>query len=180
VLDNITGKQVASLMHQFDEDHYAEQIYCLGKYFNNALIGLEVNFSTYPVKRLEQLGYKKMFYRETEDSYTHKVLQKYGFRTDKVTRPLIIANLVKIVREESELINDIPTLNEMLTFVRNEKGKPEAQEGKHDDNIMGLAIAHYIRGQQEMELAQNSIEKKPIHHAFRTEDENEGGFMNWG
>jgi phage terminase large subunit len=179
VLDNITGKQVASLIHQFDEDMYAEQIYCLGKYYNNALIGLETNFSTYPIKRLEQLNYKKMYYREVEDSYTHKVQQKYGFRTDKVTRPLIIANLVKIVREESELINDIPTLNEMLTFVRNEKGKPEAQEGKHDDNIMGLAIAHYIRGQQEMELAQAIVERVPVHHAFRTEDDNEGVYMKW-
>ena len=55
---------------------------------------------------------KKMFYREAEDTYTHKVLQKYGFRTDRVTRPLIIANLVKLVREESNLINDIETLNE--------------------------------------------------------------------
>jgi phage terminase large subunit len=179
VLDNVTGKQAASLMHQFDEDMYAEQIYCLGKYYNNALIGLETNFSTYPVKRLEQLSYRKMYYREVEDSYTHKVQQKYGFRTDRVTRPLIIANLVKIVREESHLINDIPTLNEMLTFVRNEKGKPEAQEGKHDDNIIGLAIAHYIRGQQDMELAQEIIEKSPVHFAFRTEDDEERGYVQW-
>ena len=122
------------------------------KHYNNALIGIETNFSTYPVKRLEQLKYKKMFYRETEDSYTHKVLQKYGFRTDRLTRPLIIANLVKLVREEVELIHDVDTLNEMLTFVRNEKGKPEAQEGAHDDLIMGLAIAHYIRGQQDAKM----------------------------
>ena len=176
VLDNITGNQVASLMHQFDEDMYAEQIYCLGKHYNTALIGLETNFSTYPVKRLEQMGYKKMFYREAEDSYTHKILQKYGFRTDKVTRPIIIANLVKIVREESELINDIPTLNEMLTFVRNEKGKPEAQDGKHDDNIMALAIAHYIRGQQEMQMAEEIVEVQPLPFAFQTDDDNEGGY----
>jgi phage terminase large subunit len=120
-----------------------------------------------------------MFYREVEDSYTHKIQQKYGFRTDKVTRPLIIANLVKIVREEASLINDIPTLNEMLTFVRNEKGRAEAQEGKHDDLIMGLAIAHYIRGQQANELAREIIEKKPVHFAFRTDIEDEGGYIAW-
>ncbi len=39
----------------------------------------------------------------------------------------------------------------MLTFVRNEKGKAEAQEGKHDDLIMGLAIANYARGQEQGE-----------------------------
>lgn len=179
VLDNISGKQVASLMHQFDEDHYAEQVYCLGKYFNNALIGLETNFSTYPIKRLEQLGYTRMYYREVEDSYTHKVQQKYGFRTDKVTRPLIIANLVKVVREEAHLINDIATLNEMLTFVRNEKGRAEAQEGKHDDNIVGLAIAHYIRGQQETMLTEEIIEKIPLHHAFSNGDNEESGYIEW-
>lgn len=180
VIDNTTGKQAAVLLHQFDEDMYAEQMYCLGKYYNNALIGLETNFSTYPVKRLEQLGYKKMFYREMEDSYTHKIQQKYGFRTDRLTRPLIIANLVKIVRDQPELIHDIPTLHEMLTFVRNEKGRPEAQEGAHDDLIMGLAIAHYIRGQQEMNIAAEIMEKQPLPYAFRSnEEENEGAFIQW-
>ena len=36
----------------------------------------------------------------------------------------------------------------MLTFVRNEDFRPEAEEGAHDDCIMALAIAHYIRNQQ--------------------------------
>ena len=36
----------------------------------------------------------------------------------------------------------------MLTFVRNEKGRPEAQSGAHDDCVMALAIAYYSREQQ--------------------------------
>ena len=55
VLDNRTGAQVATLRHTFDEDVYARQIYCLGTYYNTALIGVEVNFSTYPVRELERL-----------------------------------------------------------------------------------------------------------------------------
>ena len=55
VLDNISGEQVAELSHQTDEDLYARQMYCLGTYYNQALIGLEVNFSTYPEKELERL-----------------------------------------------------------------------------------------------------------------------------
>lgn len=35
----------------------------------------------------------------------------------------------------------------MLTFVKNEKGRPEAQEGAHDDLVMGLAIAYEIKDQ---------------------------------
>lgn len=179
VLDNMTGKQVATFCNKLDEDLYTRQMYCLGKHYNYALIGLEANFSTFPIKELERLGYGRQYIRESTDTYTGKIQQRYGFRTDKVTRPLIIAQLVKIVREEPHLIHDIPTLNEMLTFVRNEKGKAEAQEGKTDDLILGLAIAHHVRGQQEMEMAAEIVEKKPLPFAFRTEDEDEGDYMAW-
>ena len=39
---------------------------------------------------------------------------------------------------------------EMLTFVRNDKLRPEAEKGAHDDCIMALAIAFYVRPQQSM------------------------------
>lgn len=148
VLDNTTGAQVAVLKHQFDEDLYTRQMYCLGLHYNTALIGLESNFSTFPVKELSRLGYWNQYNREVPDTFTGKLEKRYGFQTNKLTRPLIIAGLVQVVREYPGLFNDIATLEEMLTFVRNEKGRAEAQEGKHDDLIMGLAIAHYIRDQQ--------------------------------
>lgn len=150
ILDNVTGKQVAVLHHQFDEDLYARQMYCLGKYYNYALLSIEVNFSTYPVKELQRLGYSRQYKREIIDEISKKKQHKYGFKTTTVSRPVIIAELVQIVRENIELINDIKTLNEMLTFVRNEKGKPEAQDGKHDDLIMALAISYKAREQQTM------------------------------
>lgn len=159
ILNNLTGEQVAVIHQQTDEDLFAKQAYCLGKYFNEALIGLEVNFSTYPVKELQRLGYWRQFKRETIDEISKKKQHKFGFRTDRMSRPVIIAELVKIVREHVELINDIDTLNEMLTFVRNESGKPEAQAGKHDDLIISLAIAHKAREQQLFEPIK---EEKPV------------------
>ena len=33
--------------------------------------------------------------------------------------------------------------------MRNEHGRAEAMAGEHDDCVMALAIAHYIRPQQE-------------------------------
>ena len=152
VINNATSKQVATFTHQFDEDLYARQMYCLGRYYNNALIGIETNFSTYPVKELQRLGYPRQYMRQTEDSITHKVKMTFGFRTDRLTRPVIISELVGLVREHPDLFNDVNTLEEMLTFVRNESGKAEAQEGAHDDLIMALAIAYYVRGQQVMTI----------------------------
>ena len=150
VLDNTTGNQVAVLRKQFDEDEYSRQMVCLGKYYNNALEGIETNFSTFPIKELERLDYKNQFIREREDTYTGKTAKAYGFKTTALTRPLILAQLQAIINDHIEKINDKDTLEEMLTFVRNEKGRPEAQEGAHDDLVMALAIAHYIRPQQSM------------------------------
>lgn len=158
VLDNTTGKQVAKLRKQFGADEYTRQMYCLGKHYNNALIGIETNFDTYPIKELERLGYKNMFIREKEDTYTGKHEKAFGFRTDRITRPLILSMLQSIVNDNIELINDRETLEEMLVFVRNEKGRPEAQEGCHDDLVMALAIAYYIRPQQDMQVKQQNIE----------------------
>ena len=148
VLDNRTGEQVAMLRQTYDEDLFAKQIYCLGMHYNKALIGIETNYSTFPVMELERLRYPRQYVRESIDDYTHKVKKSYGFQTNTKTRPVIIAGLVEVVRESVELICDQTTLEEMLTFVRNEDGRAEAEAGAHDDCVMALAIAHYIRPQQ--------------------------------
>jgi phage terminase large subunit len=148
IINNVTGQDVAVLRHQFDEDLYARQMYCLGKHYNTALLGIETNFSTFPVKELQRLGYHRQFLREHMDSISRTVQEKYGFLTTKLTRAVIIADLVKEVREHIEHFRDIETLEEMLTFVRNEKGKAEASEGNHDDLIMARAIARHISWQQ--------------------------------
>lgn len=177
VLDNTNGKQVAVLKKQFDEDEYARQMYCLGIYYNTALEGIEANFSTYPIKELERLTYKKQFIREREDNYTNKPVKAYGFKTTGITRPLILAQLQSIINDHIELINDKETLEEMLTFVRNEKGRPEAQEGAHDDLVMALAIAYYIRTQQDMtaKIDEHELEYN-IMKDFGFEEEQEDEF----
>ena len=152
VLDNISGEQVAELSHQTDEDLYARQMYCLGKYYNEALIGVEVNFSTYPEKELERLEYPRLYHRQQIDSITKKYLLKKGFKTDGITRPNIIAGLVGIIRDNIDTINSSALLRECLSFIKNEQGRPEAEQGKHDDRVMAMAIAHYIRTQQAMSI----------------------------
>lgn len=176
VLDNITGEQVAALKHQFDEDVFARQVYCLATHYNGALLGVEANFSTYPIKELERLGYRKMYVREREDTLTFNIIKAYGFKTTSLTRPVIISGLVTVVRETVELINDRETLEEMLTFVRSEKGRPEAQNGAHDDLIMGLAIAHYIRPQQSYIEAPLPEPPKKYNFDFERPKADPGGY----
>ena len=155
VLDAKTGIQVAALKHQFDPDQYTKQLYCLGKFYSykgrerteEALIGIEANFDSFPIRELTRLGYRNQYVREKIDEYTGKTEKRFGFKTTSITRPTIISNLIQIVREHTETINDKDTLEELLTIIRNEKGRIEAPEGGHDDQMMGLAIAHEIRNQ---------------------------------
>lgn len=162
VLDARTGVQVATLKHQFDSDQYAKQMYCLGIYYKNALIGIEANFDSYPIKELQRLGYMNQYSREAVDTYTGKTEKRFGFRTTSLTRPTAISRLIEIVREHTDTINDRDTLEELLTIIRNEKGRIEAPEGGHDDQMMGLAIAHAIR--EQVLFVDEPIHVNPQYH----------------
>ena len=104
------------------------------------------------------------------DTYTGKTEKRFGFRTTSLTRPTIISRLVEIVRDDVDSINDKDTLEELLTIIRNEKGRIEAPEGGHDDEMMGLAIAHEIRNQ--VSFAEETIPVTPQYH-FNIERQNE-------
>jgi phage terminase large subunit len=177
--DNTTGIECASVRVANDEDLYALQMLCLGMKYNEALIGLEVNFSSRPMKIIsEDYGNNNCYYREqAPDSISGQPVKKIGWNTNKATRPVILADLRTLVRENVNKISSIETLNEMTTFVKNDKGKPEAANGMHDDMVMAWAINLGIKGQQtnivtvkEYELDWNSIPDDLIEDYERASD----------
>ena len=180
ISDILNGTQVAVLRQQFDEDEYARQIYCLGMYYNKALVGLEINFSTYPVKKLKEYRYPKLYMRNVEDDINEDIQNKFGFKTTKTTRPIILSILKEVFRDNPEWINDKETLEEALTFVRNEKGRPEARNGTHDDLIMGLAITYYIRTQQKYSIIEEKDKKETsLPFALQTDDIENDELIGW-
>lgn len=148
VLDNRTGDQVAVLHHQMDEPEFARQAFCLGMYYNEALVGIEMNYSTYPQLKLEEYGYRNFYVRTVLDKYTKEPMESFGFMTSKKSRPAAIDGLKDVAKYDLDLIHDYDTLGEMLVFIYNEDFRPEAESGEHDDLVMSLAIAHFIRPQQ--------------------------------
>lgn len=164
-INNVTGHQIASLRLNFDEDLYARQMYCLGTYYNTAMIAVETNFSTHPMKVLTQLSYRNQYIREERpDAFTGTLSKIFGFNTNKSTRPDMLGKLRTVVRDYIEYINDLETLTEMTTFIINEKGRPEAAEGKdiHDDCIMALAIGYQVRDQMTMKVKRSKKDKSII------------------
>ena len=91
---------------------YTWQMYCLGRYYHDALIGIEVNFNTAPIEELSGCGTCGSTSGEVYDTYKNKKMERHGWKTDGNTRPLIIDKEVALVEEHIELFHDIPTLQE--------------------------------------------------------------------
>ena len=183
VVCNLDGKTVATLHRQtMDEDLYAEQLYCLGKYYHDALIGIEINYSRQPTRILQKkFNYPNLYMRERLDGASDKTVLDYGFETTSRTKPIIIGELVELMRGNPAVEVDISTLKEMTTFVRKDNGKLEALDGCHDDLVMALAITHFISKKQ----THNWIEAIPEDNDFITENfefnipEGNSGYMSW-
>lgn len=150
VINNVSGRIAAKLRQKYSEPEYVRQIYALGRFYNDALVAIETNFSTYPVMKLQEMEYPNQYSREREDTYTRQMRKSYGFRTDRQSRPRAIANLVEVFSSHPEWFADRELLEEMLTFCYNEDHRPEALAGKHDDLVMGAAITYAVRHQQRM------------------------------
>ena len=145
VLDS-KKRQVATWRGQVHPDYFAEVLYHLGHYYNEAHLIVENN--SHGILTCTRLG-KDMaypnFYTEVQhDKITDKETVKLGFTTTAKTKPLIIDQLRASMREGELELNDKTTIREMLTYVVSESGAMEAEHGCHDDCVMSLALANYV------------------------------------
>lgn len=145
-----------------DEDLFAHQLYCLGKFYKDAKVAVEVNFSPTPTRELVECEYPNLYARG-------EGLENLGFRTTSITRPLIINTLKSAFRENPKIEVSKEILLEMLSFVKNKSGRPEAVSGKHDDLVMAKAIAHFLREQEAYSIEKND-EKDFLSMNFHFED----------
>lgn len=147
-LDNVSGRQVLEYEKPDSGIFYVRQLWCLGEYFNWALLAVEVNFDSYPLVMLEEWGYPNLYQRQRYDHIRREYVGSYGFRTDVNTRQLVLSNLRRAVDEAGELFKSRRLLGQMLQFQYDKHGKPQAAAGEHDDHVMAAAIAHFARSQQ--------------------------------
>ena len=69
---------------------------------------------------------------------------RYGFHTNMATKPIIITNLVRVVREGLYIERDAACLDEYLTYEQRPDGSYGAISGRHDDLLMTRAIGLHI------------------------------------
>lgn len=107
-------------------------------------MGLEGDQSLYVLNLVKQV-YDNLYAREqSPDEIREGAPRKYGFHTNTGTKPTIISNLIKVVREQLYTERDERVLDEYMTYEKKPNGAYEASPGFHDDLLMTRAIGLYI------------------------------------
>ncbi|MBQ9744480.1 MAG: hypothetical protein IJW19_05075 [Clostridia bacterium] len=180
VIDNTNGRCVATLQKQrMDEDLYAEQLYCLGMFYNEAFIAVEVNYSIHPIRVLRSLGYTNLYVSSILGTQGDKKDNKYGFLTTRATRSVIVNNLVTTMRDDITLETDRETLKEMTTFIRRYDGKSAATDGAHDDLVMASAIARFAAIGYTRDIEVNKKAFVELGKMFNMESISHDTYVEW-
>ena len=146
VVDVSTMAVVARWRGHCDPDKFGEYLGALGTYYNYALIGVEVNnHGLTTVQKLRDTFYTNLYKRERGyDQDWEEPTSNLGWKTDMRTKRLMIDDLIKLVRERVIKDKDIVFVNEAFSYVRDERGRMNAEEGSHDDVVMSTAIAYQL------------------------------------
>ena len=133
-----TGLQVAELVCREEPAVFAELVMRLGQYYNDAFLVPERNNHGMVVIAYLNEHLYPMLYRHRDD-------KRWGWPSNAKTRPMLISYAQEVVRDSPELIQSPGLIEEMLTFVRNARGRPEAagkgtRGGKKDDRVFAFAL----------------------------------------
>lgn len=148
VVDHRTGVQVAQWHGHIDPDEFAYVIYQLAMRYNTALLAPERNnHGLMVVNKLQfELRYPAArLYVEHIPEPPGKPRPRFGWVTDRKTRPFIIDNLIAEIREDSHGIRCLQTFEEMMSFKIQDNGKQEADTNRNDDRVISIAIAKHLR-----------------------------------
>lgn len=90
--------------------------------------------------RLNRYGAYRIYTMKNID-YSGRLVDtgKYGFNTNTATRPKMLQDLKDAVDSRLIHLYHRPTVDELFSFIISKTGKPEAEQGAHDDLVMSLA-----------------------------------------
>jgi hypothetical protein len=175
VWHNIKKTMVARLgVKNISEERLASIVVEIARYYNDALVIPEVNYSHAICDYMMALGYDKIFLTESMARIDkQKGSMEYGFKTTRLTKPPIISTLRALLNENPSAIPDKDFWYETEYYVLQNvaTNTMNAVSGHHDDIIMSNAIAYY--GSNSFQAKQNYTHRK-----IRYENEENNAIMN--
>jgi hypothetical protein len=162
VWHNVKKKMVARLgVKNISEERLASIVVEIARYYNDALVIPEVNYSHAICDYMMALGYDKIFLTESMARIDkQKGSMEYGFKTTRLTKPPIISTLRALLNEVPDAIPDRDFWFETEYYVLQNvaTNTMNAVSGHHDDIIMANAIAFY--GCNSFQAKQNYTHRK--------------------
>lgn len=177
-------KVVAVIRDKIDPDQYAKLVEALGHVYNEAKICIERNrdgqgINTYLMNR----GYPDLYYGREYKTRGQQTDARPGVYLGKQNRRRLITLLQDAVRNQILTIPHEKTIDELSTFIKDDKGEGHAQEGFYDDTVFSLMYAvvadaegSYDRiysGERESEIKKRKRDTTQNPHAAAVNEEGE-------
>lgn len=132
---------IAKWYGHIDPDLFGQELVKLAHYYNKAYIGVENNnHGLTTLKSIQREEYWNIYYCKVYDKIADQLTQKMGWTTSPRTKPLMIDKLAEFIREMYLGLYDDLTVSELFTYIIEDNGTTNAQQGSHDDTVMSLAI----------------------------------------
>lgn len=158
MMDGGTPSVVAQWYGHIDMDLLAWKAAQVAKLYDDALLVIESNtLETHDRDRqvdgdqgeyiLSQVKnhYENLYARkQSEEEIKEKAPIKYGFHTNRATKPMVISMLVEAIRERLYVERDERCLHEYLCYERKQNGSFGAITDEHDDLLMTRGIGLHI------------------------------------
>lgn len=149
---------VAQWRGHCDMDLLAWKAAQIASFYDDALLVIESNtLETHDTDRavdgdqslyiLDQVRnvYRNLYSRKrTPDEIKGGAPARYGFHTNTATKPMVVASLVRCIRDGLYVERDPGCLEEFLQYEQKQNGSYGAVIGAHDDMLMTRAIGLYI------------------------------------
>lgn len=137
-------RQVCALYRNnyIDPSKFGDLLFYLGRYFNNALLGVESNsMGIATLNRLVQMEYQNLYYQTKSANVSQEEGTRLGFRTSYSSKPAIIGHLKNAIENDDIWIPSRIMIHEMSNYVADATGKTNAVVGGTDDTVIATAIA---------------------------------------
>ena len=151
-------KQVCEIRNKNELFDYARQIFCAMAYYGRGLepsywgmAGIERNNSGLSVLLFLRSMFRdygipihRIYHKMTMDATWDTPSENLGWRTTADSKPLIIDAMANRILYGTDGIMSEQAVKECMYYVRDNRGRTNAQQGKHDDEVMSLAITYEV------------------------------------
>ena len=159
--------------NRIDPASFGQLLFYLGRYYNNALLGVENNsIGISTCQQLEQMQYVNLYRQTKIANVSNEEGERVGFRTTQQSKAAIIGNLKKLIEDEAIYIPSSTMIQELKDYIQTDTGKTEAVPGSHDDTVMSLAIGCEVLRTHWDRLENTNVSWKQRVSNFKVDDTN--------